>query len=66
MESCEELLWAMSSLTPLQREILELRYFGDCSYEEISTALSIPKGTVMSRLHQARLALASVYRGGKR
>jgi RNA polymerase sigma-70 factor, ECF subfamily len=66
MESCEELLWAMSSLTPLQREILELRYFGDCSYEEISTALGIPKGTVMSRLHQARLALASVYRGGKR
>ncbi len=63
MERGEELIWAMSQLTPLQREILELRYFGDCSYEEIATALSIPKGTVMSRLHQARQALAMVYQG---
>ena len=56
-------LWAaLRQLTPAHREILELRYFGDCSYREIATALGIPEGTVMSRLHAARQSLASIYR----
>ena len=57
----EELLDALGRLTPLQREVLELRYFGDCSYREIAAALGIPEGTVMSRLHAARQALAALY-----
>jgi RNA polymerase sigma-70 factor, ECF subfamily len=58
----EELLCALAKLTPPQREVLELRYFGDCSYREIAEALGVPEGTVMSRLHGARQALAAAYR----
>lgn len=41
------------------REILQLKYFADLRYDEIAEALAIPRGTVMSRLHLARKALAS-------
>ena len=41
-----------------QREILILREYMDFSYAEIAKVLAIPKGTVMSRLHRARLELA--------
>jgi RNA polymerase sigma-70 factor (ECF subfamily) len=58
----EGLLSALAKLTPPQREVLELRYFGDCSYREIAEALGVAEGTVMSRLHAARQALAAVYR----
>ncbi|MEM9365059.1 MAG: sigma-70 family RNA polymerase sigma factor [Planctomycetota bacterium] len=36
------------------REILVLRDFHGLSYREIAGVLSIPQGTVMSRLHRAR------------
>lgn len=57
-----DLLDALQQLTPVQREVLELRYFGDCSYRDLATALRVPEGTVMSRLHAARQALAALYR----
>jgi RNA polymerase sigma-70 factor (ECF subfamily) len=60
--AAEALLDALATLTPAQREILELRYFGGCSYRDLAEALFIPEGTVMSRLHSARLALATAYR----
>jgi RNA polymerase sigma-70 factor (ECF subfamily) len=40
-----------------QREIILLRDYHDLSYAEIAAVLSIPPGTVMSRLHRARLGL---------
>ena len=43
----------IESLPPLQREILELRFTQQLSYAEIAEALSIPVGTVRSRLHHA-------------
>lgn len=51
-------MWA--SLQSLERhhcEILVLRDYQDLSYREISDVLSIPLGTVMSRLHAARKSL---------
>ena len=57
----EPLREALAKLTPAHREILELRYFGGCSYRDLAEALAIPAGTVMSRLHAARLALAAAY-----
>jgi RNA polymerase sigma-70 factor, ECF subfamily len=49
---------AIARLSPDHREILRLRYFGDLSYAELAETLRIPQGTVMSRLHLARKALA--------
>ena len=57
----EPLREALAKLTPQHREILQLRYFGGCSYRDLAEALAIPAGTVMSRLHAARLALAAAY-----
>jgi RNA polymerase sigma-70 factor (ECF subfamily) len=51
---------AIAQLSPEHREIIQLRYFGDCSYQEIATALGVPVGTVMSRLHAARRALVAI------
>lgn len=43
----------ISALEPVQREILDLRFAQGLSYAEIAEALSIPIGTVRSRLHHA-------------
>lgn len=48
---------ALETLRPELREILTLKYLQDRSYDEIARLLGIPRGTVMSRLYHARLAL---------
>ncbi len=58
----DALRWALDQLSSEHREIIQLRYFGECTYAEIASALQIPTGTVMSRLYAARKALATVYR----
>jgi RNA polymerase sigma-70 factor, ECF subfamily len=52
---------SLDQLSDSHREILQLRYFGGCTYCEIAQALGIPSGTVMSRLYAARQALTNVY-----
>ena len=49
---------ALAALKPGDFQVLVLREFEGLSYEHIATRLHLPKGTVMSRLHRARLALA--------
>jgi RNA polymerase sigma-70 factor (ECF subfamily) len=44
-------------LSARDREILALRHFQELSYKDIAVALSIPEGTVMSRLFHARRRL---------
>ena len=56
-EMAEVLAREMAGLDEDKREILHLRHFENMSYREISQALGIPEGTVMSRLHSARQAL---------
>ena len=51
---------AVSRLDEKEREIIELRHFSGLTYDEIAGLLSIPKGTVMSRLHYARKALQQI------
>ena len=50
-------LSAMDELEEDSRTILELFYVADLSYKEISRALAIPIGTVMSRLSRAKARL---------
>ncbi len=44
----------VSQLKPRYRELVELRYFKELSYEEISKELEIPLGTVKAQLFRAR------------
>jgi RNA polymerase sigma-70 factor (ECF subfamily) len=48
---------ALAKLSLEQREIILLKDFHGFAYGDISEILDIPKGTVMSRLHRARMAL---------
>jgi RNA polymerase sigma-70 factor, ECF subfamily len=52
---------AIDALSVNHRDILRLRYFADLSYRELAAVLDIPAGTVMSRLHLARQALANEF-----
>jgi RNA polymerase sigma-70 factor (ECF subfamily) len=45
---------ALAALSTGDREVLLLVAWGDLSYEEVAQALSIPVGTVRSRLNRAR------------
>ena len=53
----QELKLALARLPGGQREIIVLRDYLDLSYAEIADVLEIAQGTVMSKLHRARLAL---------
>lgn len=48
---------AIGRLSAEHREIVILRDYLDLTYAEIAEVVGVPQGTVMSRLHRARLAL---------
>ncbi len=50
-EESVQLRHALAALPDAQREVLELRFFGQASLEEIARVLDCPLGTVKSRLH---------------
>ena len=56
-ESREEIRAAVLALPEKFREIIILKHYDECSYEEMAEILDIPKGTVMSRLFNARKML---------
>ncbi|RYY46672.1 MAG: RNA polymerase sigma factor, partial [Sphingomonadales bacterium] len=47
----------LARLAPVEREILTLFYLEELAIDEVATALSIPTGTVKSRLYRARKQL---------
>jgi RNA polymerase sigma-70 factor (ECF subfamily) len=57
-EQQQAMFEALQRLTENHREILQLRYYQDLSYAEISETLDIALGTVMSRLSRAKRRLA--------
>ncbi len=57
----ERLHGCLQSLDPIDRAAIILRYWQDCSEIEISRALKLTVPAVKSRLHRARLALASLW-----
>jgi RNA polymerase sigma factor (sigma-70 family) len=54
----------LASLRSAERDVLLLYAWADLSYEEIAQALSIPVGTVRSRLHRARTRLRELLGAG--
>jgi len=53
----EDLLGALRNIPPQYQEVIVLSDVEELSYKDIASALSIPIGTVMSRLHRGRRAL---------
>jgi len=51
---------ALRGLPHDQRTVLALHYLADLPLEEIATTLGVPEGTVKSRLHRARAAMAQL------
>lgn len=60
INDAERLIIAIRQLSQDHQDILRLKYFAELSYREIADSLAIPQGTVMSRLHLARNALAAI------
>lgn len=44
----------LGRMTPRYRRLIELRFFREYSYEEISSELNLPMGTVKTQIHRAR------------
>jgi RNA polymerase sigma-70 factor (ECF subfamily) len=58
-----DLTRALGTLAPEQREVVLLIALEDMSYADVSRALGIPMGTVMSRLSRGRERLRRVMEG---
>jgi len=56
-EESQRIQRAMKTLDRKHRAVVTLRYFNELSYEEIAQVLSIPLGTVKSRINTAIRAL---------
>jgi RNA polymerase sigma-70 factor (ECF subfamily) len=50
----------VSNLKPRYKKLVELRYFDEYSYEEISEKLGLPLGTVKAQLYRARELLYNI------
>jgi RNA polymerase sigma-70 factor (ECF subfamily) len=59
----EQLKRAFDNLPDEYQTVMQLWAIEELSYKEIADALSVPLGTVMSRLHRARQRLAEQLKG---
>jgi len=57
----DALLRALRSITPVQREAIELAYFGGHTYSEVARQLGVAEGTAKTRLRDGLLALRRVF-----
>lgn len=57
---------AVAALEPPLREVIQLRYTGGLTYEEIAERLDLPRSTVQGRLKRARVALRQALGEGGR
>ncbi len=55
----------VTRLKPRYRMLVEMRYFKELSYEEISTELDLPLGTVKAQLFRAREFLFNILKNTK-
>jgi len=56
-EAVQALTAALESLSPAQRRVLLMRYYGELPFAEIARIMECPLGTVLSHAHRGLLAL---------
>jgi len=61
MEDVRRLWQAIDGLSESHRRVLIMKHFDNLSYAEMAEILSVPIGTVMSRLYHARKRLGEIY-----
>ena len=62
-ERVERVWRAVMSLPTAHREVIVMKHFQEMSYRAMAESLSVPVGTVTSRLHAARRALRDMLAG---
>ena len=50
----------LAKMSPRYRQLIELRFFREYSYEEIAAELGMPLGTVKTQIHRARAQLCAL------
>lgn len=55
---------ALDHLTPLQKQAVDLAYFGGMTYREVAEKLDSPLGTIKTRMRSALITLGGVLGGG--
>lgn len=55
---------ALAKLSPRERQVLELTYWGDLSAGEVAEVLRVKQGAVWTRLHRARTRLRELLGDG--
>lgn len=56
----------LSLLAPRYRRLFELRFYDECSYEEIAAKLNLPLGTVKTGIHRLREQMCRLIAEGER
>lgn len=64
-EGNEELAAVLDRLSPAQRRVLLLRFFGDLSFEEIAATLGCPLGTALSHCRRGLAAMRQLMAADK-
>lgn len=64
-ENKESMRKIVAKLKPHYRDLVELRYFEELSYEEIAQHLQIPLGTVKAKLFRAKYMLQIIMDGNQ-
>jgi RNA polymerase sigma-70 factor (ECF subfamily) len=56
---------ALEQLSPLQREAVELAYFGGHTYREVAVLLDVAEGTVKTRIRDGMIRLRDELGGAR-
>jgi len=59
-QKIKHLSHVVSQLKPKYRQLIELRFFKEYSYEEIATELDLPLGTVKAQIFRAKELLYNI------
>ena len=59
-----DVMQVLDAMSPSHREVLVLREIRGLSYEEMAQVLSVPRGTVESRLSRARAEFRERFEAG--